>query len=169
MHITVCHKNYERNKMDYIKEIDFENNVIRLSKDATIKIVASQGENSLLITFSIGDNSQEKKSSTSKTNFEDESIPTVEEIVDYLETKNDYRHDNAELQLHFLGRVLNSREERQLYYKMRNIVKKAKDQIAKENEGMWVDAGTRSIETGSVKVTELRIPQDEDEITRYTF
>jgi hypothetical protein len=140
--------------MDYIKEIDFENNIIKLSNDASIKTVSAQGENSLLITFSISDKAQEKKSSTT-SNFEDEQLPSVEDIMEYLHTKKYYSHDNAELQKHFLGRVLNSREERQLYYKFRSIVKKAKNILAEADEGMWIDAGYRSIETGKVKITRL--------------
>lgn len=146
-----------------IEKLDFENNIIQFSKDVIIKTVSTHGDNEFLITFAIKKSISDGKRSSSKINFESETIPEVNDIIKYLETKMNYRHDNAELQQHFLGRVLNSREERALYYKLRNLVNKAKDQLAERNEGQWIDVDTRSIDTGSVKIVELTSHFDEPE------
>lgn len=70
-----------------------------------------------------------------------EKLPTKEEVVNYLSTKPDFEHNNADLQQKFLGRRINSKRDQKLYLTFYEIVKRAKKQIVKEYGGEWKVTG----------------------------
>jgi hypothetical protein len=72
--------------------------------------------------------------------------PTVDDVVEFIKSINiNYTHDNALIQMHFLGRLLYSRDDPNLYHKLKTIVGKARDKIAIDEHGKWKDKGFRNL------------------------
>lgn len=72
-------------------------------------------------------------------------LPDVEEIIDYITTKQDFEHDNAELHEHFLGKKINSRSDRKTYFSFAVRISKAKEQIAQKYNGSWESLKKRDL------------------------
>lgn len=69
-------------------------------------------------------------------------LPTKEDVINHLATKPDFEHNNAELQEKFLGRRISSRgDDQKLYLAFDGIVRRAKEQIAKEQNAEWKVTG----------------------------
>ncbi|MCE8424492.1 MAG: hypothetical protein J5U17_01780 [Candidatus Methanoperedens sp.] len=69
-------------------------------------------------------------------------LPTKDEVITYLSTKPDFEHNYADLQQKFLGKRLSSRgTDKKLYLAFDGIVRRAKDQIAKEHNSEWKVTG----------------------------
>lgn len=67
-----------------------------------------------------------------------EQLPTKEDVRDYITSKPDFEHNYADLQEKFLGRRIISRgADQKLYLAFDGIVRRAKEQIAKEHKGEW--------------------------------
>lgn len=72
--------------------------------------------------------------------------PSVDSIVDYITSKPNFEHDNADLQEHFLNRILESRgEDKNLYFSFAAKVNKAKQKIENKNDGRWESNETREL------------------------
>lgn len=144
-----------------IKDID--NNKITLSDDVSLESIAFPNENQVLLTFKPREAekiapsvSPQKKASDFTSEYGEPQLPDAAEIAEYLQTKNNFQHSSAELHQKFLGRTINSRNERQLYYKFRNIIDKAKNIVEKQYNGEWHTVGFDSVGDGRVKITEYK-------------
>ena len=72
--------------------------------------------------------------------------PSVNSIVDYITSKENFEHDNADLQEHFLNRILESRgEDKNLYFAFAAKVNKAKTRIELDHNGIFVSNETREL------------------------
>lgn len=83
-------------------------------------------------------------------NFEFEQVcgvnfPTLEDIIEYIKLKENYTYDNFQIQEHFFGRILSSREENGLHRKLIDLINRAKYNIGEEEKGRWKDDGFRKI------------------------
>lgn len=74
-----------------------------------------------------------------------DGCPTVDDVVKYITSRDNYTYDNALVQEHFFGRVLDSRVEANLYHKLKDITNRAKDRIQEEENGKWKEKGIRHI------------------------
>jgi hypothetical protein len=72
-------------------------------------------------------------------------FPSVEGVIEYIRSLDSYTYDNALVQEHFLGRVLDSRDEANLYHKLKDVINRAKERIQKEENGKWKEKGSRSL------------------------
>ena len=73
-------------------------------------------------------------------------LPDLKSVVNFITSKPNFEHDNAEIQEHFLGRILESRgEDKRLYFVFANLIRKAKDAIESEFEGEWESTETREL------------------------
>ena len=73
-------------------------------------------------------------------------LPDLNNVVDFITSKTNFEHDNAEIQEHFLGRILESRgEDKRLYFAFANLIRKAKDVIEEEFKGKWESRKTRKL------------------------
>lgn len=75
----------------------------------------------------------------------DIKYPTVDDVVAFIKTRNNYTHDNALIQMHFLGRLLYSRDDTNLYHKLKMIIVKAREKIAIDEQGKWKENGFRDL------------------------
>lgn len=74
-------------------------------------------------------------------------LPNIREIIDYITSKSNFEHDNAELQEHFLGTMLNSRDDHKTYFAFDSRIRNAKEKIAKTHKGNWESHETRELGT----------------------
>lgn len=74
-------------------------------------------------------------------------LPNKSEIIDYITSKSNFEHDNAELQEHFIGRILNSRDDQKTYFAFDSRIRNAKDKIAETYDGNWESHETRELGT----------------------
>lgn len=72
--------------------------------------------------------------------------PSVDSIIYYITSKPKFEHDNADLQEHFLNRILESRgEDKNLYFAFAAKVNKAKNKIELDHNGTFVSNETREL------------------------
>lgn len=71
--------------------------------------------------------------------------PTVDDVVEFIKSLNNYTHDNALIQMHFLGRQLYSRDDMNLYHKLKDIIGRAREKIEENEQGKWKDKGFRKL------------------------
>lgn len=71
--------------------------------------------------------------------------PTVDDVVEFIRSLENYTYDNALVQEHFLGCILDSRVNANLYHKLKDIINRAKNTIQKEEIGKWKEKGYRSL------------------------
>lgn len=74
-----------------------------------------------------------------------DECPTVDDVVEYIKSLENYTHDNALIQVHFLGRLLYSRADTNLYHRFKDIISKARDEIEINEQGKWKDKGFRKL------------------------
>ena len=87
----------------------------------------------------------QKTDALEHTQSNETKSPTVEEVIEYIRSLDSYTYDNALVQEHFLGRVLDSRDEANLYHKFKDVINRAKERIQKEENGKWKEKGSRSL------------------------
>lgn len=71
--------------------------------------------------------------------------PTAEDVGEYIRTLDNYTYDSAIIQEHFLGRVLNSRDDANLYHKLGEMIREATDEIKNNEKGEWKFIGLRKL------------------------
>jgi hypothetical protein len=79
--------------------------------------------------------------SLDNTNF-----PTVEEIMNFIKSNENYEYDNVRVQEHFFGRPINSREDRTVYNHIVDLTTQAKFKISSVEKGNWKDKGNRLVD-----------------------
>ena len=70
-------------------------------------------------------------------------LPNIHEIIEYITSKPNFKHDNAELQEHLIGKVLNSRDDYKTYFAFDARIRSAKEKITKTHVGNWESNETR--------------------------
>ena len=87
--------------------------------------------------------------------------PSVDSIVNYITSKPNFEHDNADLQKHFLNRILESRgKDKNLYFAFAAKINKAKNKIENENNGHWESNETKKLgEKRHVKIFTFKIDE----------
>ena len=95
----------------------------------------------------------QKVSESKYETFSKDDLPTVDDIIKFIESKPNFEHDNAEIHEEFLGRVIRSRDETKLYHALATTIRKAKDNIEKKYNGKWESNKKRSLQNSKpVKV-----------------
>ena len=87
----------------------------------------------------------QKISESKHETFSKDDLPTVDDIIKFIETKPNFENDNAEIHEEFLGRVIRSRDEPKLYHAFATIIRKAKDNIKTRYKGEWESNKKRSL------------------------
>lgn len=65
------------------------------------------------------------------------NLPEIEEIAGYIISKPNFEHDIIELQNQFLKRRVKAREEKKLFTVFEQLIKEARELIAKDHHGIW--------------------------------
>jgi len=95
--------------------------------------------------------------------------PSVDSIVNYITSKPNFEHDNADLQEHFFNRILKSRgEDENLYFSFAAKVRKAKNNIENENDGRWESNVTRKV-ANRTHVKIFTFKKDENNQSRFNY
>jgi hypothetical protein len=85
-------------------------------------------------------------SSNGVTVVDFEELPSVNEVTEYLLSKEGCEFDSAELHDRFIGRILKSRDEPQLYNRFARIIREAQDEVeSRLGAGEWIEQGFRSL------------------------
>lgn len=92
----------------------------------------------------------------------EETLPTMEEIIRYITTKQDYEHNTVELQEKLYGKRIKARDEPKLYNVFDGIIRRARKQIAETYNGTWDGSETRPL-GGKTHVTVYRFKKSTDE------
>ena len=88
-------------------------------------------------------------------------LPSVEEIVDYIISKEDFEHHTKELQEKYFGRPVKYRNEPALYGSLDRIVRNARKIIVKEHNGTWDSTERRNL-GGKTNVTVYKFIKKEE-------
>ena len=71
--------------------------------------------------------------------------PPVEDIVEYLRSRENTVYDNALLQTYFFDRTLDTKVETNFYHRLKDATKKALLITEKEDNGKWEEKGYRNL------------------------
>ena len=118
--------------------------------DAEVESLSIVSNNAGQWTINIISPNHQKKTLVKDNNFVQPvtrtKSPSVDSIVDYITSKPNFEHDNADLQQHFLNRILEARgKDENLYFSFAAKVAKAKDKIKLEHNGIFVSTETRKL------------------------
>lgn len=88
-----------------------------------------------------------------------QELPSVDDVVEYMQTKPNFKHDTIELHTYFLGRIIKSRgDEQSLYHSFATIIRNARDRIEQDYQGTWTYPTKRKVEGHRpVRVYELDV------------
>jgi len=98
----------------------------------------------------------------------EERLPTEQELVDYIVSKPDFEHNSAEIQQRFLKRYIKSKDEMQLYHRFIQVLRNAREDIAIENNGKWIEAGSITLQGKSHVMNYKFVKQEEVEPSTQT-
>lgn len=94
-------------------------------------------------------------------------LPKEEEVIDYITTKEFFKHDTVELQEKFLGKRLPVREDPKVYSSFDNIIRKARKHIADKHNITWDNRETKSY-GNRTHVTVYKIKKSDDRLNQNT-
>ena len=123
---------------------------LEINYDTKIESLSVVSERAGQWTINIIDRTVKTKTTTeqvrNKHTFYKTELPNVDVVINFIKSKPNFEHDNAEIQEHFLGRILESRgEDKKLYFSFANLIRKAKDVIEEEFKGKWDSRKTRKL------------------------
>lgn len=149
-------------KVDFLKgkiSLTFDKNIeirsiIRNGKRQITVLYEECNEQDTISEFEVpSENQTDKHFSDSIENknltcisLENNNLPTLEEIMDFIKSNKNYEYDNVRVQEHFFGHSINSREERKLYNQMVDLTTQAKFKISSVEKGHWKDNGNRLLD-----------------------
>jgi len=77
--------------------------------------------------------------------FSKDDLPAMDDVINYIISKPNFEYHNAELQEHFLGRILNSRVDQRLYFAFDMLIRKVKENIENQYSGTWNSSETTKL------------------------
>ena len=91
-------------------------------------------------------------------------LPKIEEVIEYITTKELYKHDTVELQEKFLGKRVLAKENRKYFSSFDNILRRARKKIADKHNITWDKRETKSYDNRT-HVTVYQIKKSTEEHT----
>ena len=71
-------------------------------------------------------------------------IPSKEEMMKYIEARNNFMHNSASIQKHFFNKKFSSRKRPKEYRKLASELKKIRDILEKKHNGKFEEKRTKS-------------------------